>query len=120
ELEIVLKWDPSNSKDNAFAGYTGPTLLDGYKLDGTHLRRINLGPNIRSGAHYTQFMVFDFDGDGKAEIAVKTADGSVDGKGNVIGDANADWVSHEGEVEIRDRTGAIQLDDGRLIGRLQG
>lgn len=120
ELEIVLKWDPSNSKDNAFAGYTGPTLLDGYKLDGTHLWRINLGPNIRSGAHYTQFMVFDFDGDGKAEIAVKTADGSVDGKGNVIGDANADWVSHEGEVEIRDRTGAIQLDDGRLIGRLQG
>lgn len=120
ELDIVLKWDPTNSKDNAFAGYTGPTLLDGYKLDGTHLWRINLGNNIRSGAHYTQFMVFDFDGDGKAEIAVKTADGTQDGQGTIIGDTNADWVSHDGEVEIRDRTGAIQLDDGRLIGRLQG
>ncbi|MEM9966419.1 MAG: hypothetical protein AAGC58_13850, partial [Asticcacaulis sp.] len=81
--EIILKWDPTNSKDNAFGGYTGPTLLDAYTLEGKQLWRINLGTNIRSGAHYTQFMVADFDGDGKAEIAVKTADGTIDGQGKV-------------------------------------
>jgi hypothetical protein len=61
-------------------------LIDAYKLDGTMMWRINLGKNIRAGAHYTQFLVYDFDGDGKAEIAMKTADGTVDGTGRVIGD----------------------------------
>jgi rhamnogalacturonan endolyase len=40
------------------------------------------------GAHYTQFMVYDLDGDGRAEVACKTADGTIDGKGKVIGDPN--------------------------------
>ena len=79
QYEIVLKWDPSNSHDNAQQGYTGPTYLDGYKLNGTRMWRINLGPNIRSGAHYTQFMVYDLDGDGIAEVACKTAPGTKDG-----------------------------------------
>ena len=93
EYEIVLKWDPSNSRDNSQAGYAGPTIFDAYRMDGTRLWRINLGRNIRSGAHYTQFLVYDFDGDGKAEVAIRTADGTIDGAGKVIGDANADWVS---------------------------
>ena len=71
EYEIILKWDPSNSHDNAHAGYTGNVYLDAYKLNGTHLWRIDLGKNIRAGAHYTQFMVYDLDGDGKAEVACK-------------------------------------------------
>lgn len=91
EYEIVLKWDPDNSKDNAHAGYTGNVILDAYKLDGTQLWRIDLGRNIRAGAHYTQFLVYDYDGDGKAEVVLKTADGTVDGTGAVIGDADADW-----------------------------
>lgn len=91
EYEIVLKWDPDNSKDNSQSGYTGPVILDAYKLDGTQLWRINLGKNIRAGAHYTQFLVYDYDGDGKAEVVMKTADGTVDGTGAVIGDGNADW-----------------------------
>ncbi len=91
EFEIVLKWDPSNSQDNSKEGYTGNVYIDAYKLDGTKLWRIDLGKNIRAGAHYTQFVAYDFDGDGKAELAVKTADGTVDGQGNVIGDADADW-----------------------------
>lgn len=91
QMEIVLKWDPSNSRDNSQSGITDPTILDAYKLDGTHLWRINLGKNIRSGAHYTQFMVYDLDGDGCAEVVMKTADGTVDGQGNLIGDAHADW-----------------------------
>lgn len=118
--EIILKWDPTNSKDNAFGGQTGPTLLDAYTLEGKQLWRINLGTNIRSGAHYTQFMVADFDGDGKAEIAVKTADGTIDGQGKVIGDANANWVSTAGELEAADRTGSRRTDDGKLMAQLEG
>jgi hypothetical protein len=81
EYEIILKWDPSNSKDNSLSGCTGDVFIDAYKLDGTRLWRIDLGRNIRAGAHYTQFMVQDFDGDGKAEMAVKTAPGTRDGTG---------------------------------------
>jgi Rhamnogalacturonan I lyases beta-sheet domain len=98
EYEIILKWDPSNSHDNAHKGYTGNVYLDAYKLNGTHLWRIDLGRNIRAGAHYTQFLVYDFDGDGKAEIACKTADGTVDGQGKIIGDANADFRNSEGFI----------------------
>ena len=91
EYEIILKWDPSNSHDNAHDGYTGEVLIDCYRLNGEQLWRINLGKNIRAGAHYTQFMVYDLDNDGKAEIVMRTADGSIDGKGNVIGDTTADY-----------------------------
>lgn len=98
EYEIVLKWDPSNSHDNAHDGYTGEVILDAYKLDGTHLWRIDLGRNIRAGAHYTQFMVYDLDGDGRAEVACKTADGTIDGVGNIIGDLDADYRNSAGRV----------------------
>ena len=93
EYEIVVKWDPSNSRDNASAGLSGRQLLDAYKIDGTRLWRIDLGRNIRAGAHYTQFIVYDLDGDGRAEVACKTADGTVDGVGTVIGDATKDYRS---------------------------
>ncbi len=98
EYEIVLKWDPSNSKDNSQSGYTGNVYLDAYKLSGTRLWRINLGRNIRAGAHYTQFMVYDLDSDGKAEVACKTADGTVSGTGQVIGNASADFRNSSGYV----------------------
>ena len=98
EYEIILKWDPSNAHDNSHDGYTGEVYFDCYKLNGQHLWRINLGRNIRAGAHYTQFMVFDFDGDGKAEVVMKTADGTVDGKGKVIGEAQADYRNEQGRI----------------------
>ncbi|WTX67628.1 rhamnogalacturonan lyase [Streptomyces halstedii] len=97
-LDFVLKWQPTNAKDNAQSGYTGNTVLDGVKLDGTRLWRVDLGRNIRSGAHYTQFQVYDYDGDGKAEVAMKTADGSVDGTGKVIGTASADHRNSSGYI----------------------
>lgn len=96
--EIVLLWSPSISKDNSQAGYTGIVYMDAYKMDGTRLWRINLGPNIRAGAHYTQFMVYDLDGDGRSEVTFKTADGTIDGQGNVIGDASADYRNSSGYV----------------------
>lgn len=91
EYEIILKWSPSNSKRPPQRGFTGNTYLDAYKMDGTRLWRIDLGPNVRSGAATTNFLVFDFDGDGCAEICCKTGDGTVDGLGHRIGDAQVDW-----------------------------
>ncbi|MFJ2946560.1 rhamnogalacturonan lyase [Streptomyces sp. NPDC087226] len=97
-LDIVLKWQPTNAKDNSQSGYTGNTIVDGVKLDGTRLWRIDLGRNIRSGAHYTQFQVYDYDGDGKAEVAMKTADGTKDGTGAVIGSSSADHRNSGGYI----------------------
>lgn len=96
--EIVLKWDPSNSKDNSLKGHTGEVFLDAYGMDGTFLWRIALGRNIRAGAHYTQFLVYDFDCDGKAEVVLKTADGTTDSRGVIIGDGNADHRNSDGYV----------------------
>lgn len=90
EYDLVLKCE-QRPRDTAQTGLTGQTILQGYKFDGALLWTINLGRNIREGAHYTQFMVYDLDGDGIAELACKTADGTVDAQGKVIGDATADW-----------------------------
>lgn len=79
--EIVLKWDPTNAHDNSHKGLTGEVILDAYRLNGEQLWRIRMGQNIRAGAHYTQFLVYDFDGDGCAELAVRTAPGTIDGRG---------------------------------------
>lgn len=98
EYELILKWDPSNAHDNSQGGYTGTVFIDAYKLDGTRLWRIDLGKNIRAGAHYTQFQVFDYDGDGKAEMIVKTADGTIDGTGKAIGDKSKDYRDAGGTV----------------------
>jgi len=97
EYEIVLH-QAGRGRDNAQSGTTTEPILEAYRLDGVFLWRINLGRNIREGAHYTQFMVYDLDGDGKAEVACKTADGTIDGKGKTIGDANADYRNSRGYV----------------------
>ncbi|MDD4968479.1 MAG: rhamnogalacturonan lyase [Paludibacter sp.] len=113
EYEIIVKWDPSNSQDNSYYGITGKVYLDAYKLDGTQLWRIDLGKNIRAGAHYTQFLVYDFDGDGLAELICKTAPGTIDGKGhNVImntDDPNADYRNID----------TTQITGSRMLGTIQ-
>lgn len=98
DYEIVFLWSPSNSKDNSQAGYTGNVYIDAIELDGTRLWRIDMGVNIRAGAHYTQLMVYDLDGNGKAEVVVKTADGTKDGQGNVIGDGTKDYRNESGYI----------------------
>jgi rhamnogalacturonan endolyase len=98
QLEIVLKWDPSNAKDNSQSGYTGNVFVDAYRLNGTRLWRIDLGRNIRAGAHYTQFQVYDYNGDGRAEVVMKTADATRSGTGQVIGNANADHRNSSGYI----------------------
>lgn len=115
DYEIVLKWDPADSKDSAGADFTGNVYIDAYEVttDTDNLMwRIDLGKNVTAGAHYTQFMVYDFDGDGDAEIAMKTAPGSKDGLGN--------YVSTVGDTEaIRNVDNEKQYigTDGRLKGK---
>jgi len=101
QLELIVKWYPDNAQDNSKDGYTGTTILDAYDIDlgegkATLMWRIDLGLNIRSGAHYTQFQVWDYDGDGKAELICKTADGST------TFDANLNETGHVGEVSVKD------------------
>ncbi|WP_422389375.1 rhamnogalacturonan lyase [Actinomadura luteofluorescens] len=116
-LEFVLKWDPSDSKDNSQSGYTSDVYVDAYRLDGARLWRIDLGRNIRAGAHYTQFQAYDYDGDGRAEVAMKTADGTVDGTGKAIGNTSADYRNSSGYV----LTGPeyLTMFDGRTGAALQ-
>ncbi|QEC71886.1 rhamnogalacturonan lyase [Arachidicoccus ginsenosidivorans] len=97
QYEIIIH-QTGKGKDNSQDGYTDPPIFQAYKLDGTFLWQINLGKNIREGAHYTQFMVYDLDGDGKAEIVMKTADGTIDGLGDVIGDSSKDYRNARGRI----------------------
>ena len=109
QYEIFLKWDPANSKDNSNTGASNPVIIDCYKLDGTKLWRVNLGINIRAGAHYTQFMVYDFNGDGKAEMICKTAPGSKDSEGQYVSYAATDTqIKGTSNLEdLRDGNGRI-------------
>jgi rhamnogalacturonan endolyase len=83
QYEIVVKEEMS-PKDNAYAGTSGSTKLAAYTLAGVQMWKIEVGINIREGAHYTQFMVYDLDGDGIAEVAIKTAPGTKDGTGSYL------------------------------------
>ncbi|WP_109209231.1 MULTISPECIES: rhamnogalacturonan lyase [Microbacterium] len=111
-LEFIVKWDPSNAKDVSQVGYTGPVYVDTYELDGTLLNRIDLGVNIRAGAHYTQFMVYDFDGDGRSETMLKTAPGTKSTQYDANGSAAAsEYISLLPEdVEA----GVAHTDDYRM------
>ena len=111
QYEIFVKWDPSNSKDNSQSDKTDNVFLDCYKLDGTKLWRIDLGVNIRAGAHYTQFMVYDFDKDGRAELMCKTAPGSKDGQGNFVNQAATDE-----NIKAADNTKDWRTSAGRING----
>jgi rhamnogalacturonan endolyase len=113
EYEIVVKWDPSNSQDNSYYGITGKVYLDAYKLNGTQLWRIDLGKNIRAGAHYTQFQVYDYDGDGLAEVICKTAPGTIDGAGNNV-IMNSD--SPTADYRYLDTT---QISGSKMLGTIQ-
>jgi rhamnogalacturonan endolyase len=97
EYEIIIHLT-GKARDNSQAGITDPPIFQAYKMNGTFLWQINLGKNIREGAHYTQFMVYDLDGDGKAELTMKTADGSMDSKGNIIGDSSKDFRNSKGYI----------------------
>ncbi len=115
DYEIVLKWDPQDSKDSAGADFTGNVYIDAYEIDPnaeSYKWRIDLGKNVTAGAHYTQFIVYDFDGDGKAEIAMKTAPGSKDGTGEYVSK-----VGDSDEIRNVDNEKSYIETSGRLKGK---
>ena len=87
ELELVVKREPYDGA-NMGVWFNGTTLLEAYKMDGTFLWRIDLGINIRSGSHYTSYVLYDFDGDGLCEIAFRSSEGTKFADGKIITDAN--------------------------------
>jgi len=120
EYELIVHLT-GRARDNSQAGITDEPLLQAYKLDGTLLWTINLGKNIRDGAHYTQFMVYDLDGDGRAELVCKTADGTTDGTGKIIGDPRADYRTQaDAFVPSNDKTGSRTTAEGRRVASRAG
>ncbi len=111
QYELFVKWDPSNAKDNSQNGITDNVYIDCYRLDGTRLWRIDLGRNIRAGSHYTQFMVYDFDGDGQAEMMCKTGPGSLDGQGNYVNS-----VATDATIKAVSGTALYRSSAGRITG----
>lgn len=110
--EYVVKWDPSNSKDVSQRGWTGPVYIDTYELDGTLLNRLDLGVNIRAGAHYTQFLVYDFDGDGRSETMLKTAPGTKSITYNPDGTVASERLITMPEADVE--AGYAHTDDYRM------
>ncbi|GAA1298231.1 hypothetical protein [Pseudonocardia xinjiangensis] len=107
--ELVVKWNPDNAKDSSQYGYTAPTIIDAYELDGRLLWRVDMGWNIRAGAHDTQLVVQDFDGDGRAELILKTANGTASG-----------GVDAAGKFEVRDVVGDAEATSERMAGYVAG
>ena len=110
EFEMIIKWLPDNQRDSGKEGKASPTYLTCNRMDGTQLWRINLGHNIRSGNHTMTFLVYDFDGDGKAEMICRTAAGSTDGKGNYVSEAGAN------DIKSTDNTKTYQNSKGYVTG----
>ncbi len=86
QYEIVVRRDPVEMRSQNKTEYP---LFEAYELDGTHLWTINLGPNEVNSVDLN-FIVYDLNGDGKAEVVMRSFEGTTDGVGNVIGDTNDD------------------------------
>lgn len=118
KYELLVKWTPSNAKDNSASGFTGNVYYDCYHIEpGTadepapqRLWRIDLGKNIRAGSHYSQPMFFDFDGDGRAELICKTGPGTTDGTGRYVTEAADD----EG-IRATDNLADYRNDSGHIL-----
>ena len=110
EYELVVKWEPSNTINYGSEGkHSGNEFIDCYRLNGEQLWRIDMGKNIQVGSSFTQFLVYDFDGDGCAEVIMKTAPGTLDGKGNYVNLVadDADILAADNLKDWRDSTTAL-------------
>ena len=93
QFDFVLI-QPDISKDPGFRPDSSQVTykIEAYLHDGTFLWRNDLGDGIEPGVWYSPFIVYDFDGDGKAEIAVKTAPTGIrDADGCVY--KGEEWIS---------------------------
>ena len=109
EYELFLKWESDWGADQ-LGGWAGETAFECLKIpSGESLWRIEMGPNMRAGQHYMPFVVADFDGDGKAELIMRTAPGTVDGALRVCKD-DGTWEEGASFTDSRDAIGNPSLD----------
>ena len=109
EMEIIVKRLYSDWSNNApYYSY-----FEAYKLDGTFLWAINVGPNITDDVEIN-IAAFDFDGDGKAEVFMRTSEGTIFGDGTQIGDTNKD-----GKINYRS-TGQYMIDGPEFLSLIDG
>ena len=103
QYELVVKWSKSANVDpGSHTTATATVYVDAYKLDGSFLWRVDLGWNLESGSDFTPLLVYDVDGDGKAEVITKTSEGTIDGTGVTIGDTDGD-----GKTDYRNSDGRV-------------
>ncbi len=87
EYDYIVKRLPVDQHNNV--------MVEAYKSDGTFMWRVDLGPNIEQGAstHNPFILAYDFDGDGKAEVLIRSSEGTVFTDGYTIPDVNHDNIS---------------------------
>ena len=88
-LEYIIKQPNFNTDPYQQPGYWKPSTttykIEAYKLDGTMLWRYDMGWSIEAGIWYSPWVVYDVDGDGKAEVYCKGGEGDPrDEKGLVL------------------------------------
>jgi rhamnogalacturonan endolyase len=72
-LDFVIKQPQQTSDPGVWQQSTNTFKVEAYRHDGTFLWQNDLGWNIEQGVWWSPMVVADFDGDGKAEVALKTA-----------------------------------------------
>ncbi|MDA3881059.1 MAG: T9SS type A sorting domain-containing protein [Prolixibacteraceae bacterium] len=99
--ELVFEWE-SNTGMNSF--------LEAIDLEGNSLWRISAGPNVTTAK--LNFMVYDLNEDGKAEVSFLSGPGTIDGTGKYIKKGPAADYPHD---LVIDRPSGRLMDDPQFI-----
>lgn len=105
KYEIVVKRLPPS------IGVGNIAYIEAYRMDGTFMWRVCMGPNFTEWEEMNQ-IVYDFDGDGKAEVALKTSELTTFGDGTQIGDTNGDGKTDYSDSATYNGTARIFMTQG--------
>jgi autotransporter-associated beta strand protein len=116
QYEIIVK-----RLNNDFENLTTDkfSYFEAYKLDGTFLWAIDVGPNIINDVELN-ILAYDFDGDGKAEVVMRSSEGTIDGQGNKIGDTNGDNITNYRSTGIRINNSPYMIEGPEFISLYDG
>ncbi|MFW6270575.1 MAG: HEAT repeat domain-containing protein [Bacillota bacterium] len=110
QYEIVVTRIPP--LEDQFIPGDDEAMIEAYKMDGTFLWRINLGPNINT-VNTMDLLVYDFEGDDRAEVTTRTSDGSIDGEGKVIGESGVDYRPDDPYYIAEEHSEYLSIFDGK-------
>lgn len=115
EYELIVKrvnTDWSVANDSAFG------VFEAYKLDGTFMWEINVGPNMVTDVEQN-IAAFDFDGDNKAEVYLRTTEGTVLPDGTVV-KSKAGTVTNYRSLMSQSANLSYQCDGDEFLTLLDG